>query len=45
MTRGEVYRYGVLENSLTRDLQFCAKNADDISAHQEAMIDGSLVPI
>lgn len=44
MTGGEVYKYGVLENSLTRDLQFCAKNADDISAHQEAMIEGSLAP-
>lgn len=44
MARGEVYRYGELENSLIRDLQFCAKGSDDISSHQEAMIDGSLAP-
>lgn len=44
MAIGEVYRFGVLEDSFTRDLQFCAKGSDDISSHQEAMIDGSLAP-
>lgn len=42
LTRGDVYKFGLLENSTTRDLQFCAKNSDDISPHQEALIDGSL---
>lgn len=44
LTRGDVYKFGLLENSTTRDLQFCAKNSDDISPHQEALIDGSLAP-
>lgn len=44
MAVGIVYKYGILEDSFTRDLQFCAKGSDDISAHQEILIDGSLAP-
>jgi hypothetical protein len=39
---GEVFRYGVLDNNLTRDIQFCAKNCDDITEYQEGIIDLSL---
>ena len=45
MVSGQVYKHGELDASLTRDLQFCAKGSDDISAHQEAIIDGSLAPV
>lgn len=45
MVSGHVYKHGELAASLTRDLQFCAKGSDDISAHQEVMIDGSLAVV
>ncbi|NRH29225.1 hypothetical protein [Pseudomonas sp. MS19] len=41
---GDVYQFGHLGDPLTRTVQFCAKGCDDISSHQEAMIDGSLAP-
>lgn len=39
---GQVYTYGVLPPELLRDIQFCAKGCDDISGHQESIIDQSL---
>ncbi|NAT15842.1 hypothetical protein [Pseudomonas syringae] len=45
MVSGQVYKHGELIASLARDLQFCAKGSDDISAHQEVMIDGSLAAV
>lgn len=44
ITAGDIFRQGFLDDSLTRDIQFCAKGCDDISAHQEAVIDASLAP-
>lgn len=44
LATGGVFRIGHLGNPLTRDVQFCAKGSDDISATQESMIDGSLAP-
>lgn len=44
VTAGDIFRQGLLGDSLTRDLQFCAKECDDISAHQEAVIVASLAP-
>lgn len=41
---GEIFRQGTLEDSITRDVQFCAKNCDDISSYQESIIDVSLAP-
>lgn len=42
LATGDVFRIGHLGNIFTRDVQFCAKGSDDISAAQESMIDGSL---
>lgn len=44
MVAGSVFRFGEIESTLARDLQFCAKGSDDISTHQEAIIDGDLSP-
>ena len=44
LATGDVFRIGSLGNAFTRDVQFCAKGSDDISAAQESMIDGSLAP-
>lgn len=44
ITAGNIYRVGELTDELTRDLQFCAKNSDDISSHQESIVDASLAP-
>lgn len=44
LAAGGIYKLSHLGNPFTRDLQFCAKGSDDISAAQEAMIDGSLAP-
>lgn len=44
LVNGLIYRYGSLSNELTRDIQFCAKNCDDISSHQEEVINRCLVP-
>lgn len=41
---GQIYRQGVLDHSLTRDVQFCAINCDDISSFQDALIQDSLAP-
>ena len=41
---GQVYRFGNLENEFTRDIQFCAKECDDISELQEDLINQSLAP-
>jgi hypothetical protein len=42
LATGGIFRIGHLGNTFTRDVQFCAKGSDDISAAQELMIDGSL---
>lgn len=42
---GDIYRRGILNNELARSVQFCAKNCDDISAHQEVIIDACLVTV
>lgn len=42
VTSGQVYQYGVLPSELLRDIQFCAKGCDDISPHQEGIIDQSV---
>jgi len=42
LTQGRVYVYGELAAELLRDLQFCAKGSDDISAFAESIIDVSL---
>lgn len=42
VVQGQVYPFGVLPAELLRDIQFCAKGCDDISAHQENLIDQSL---
>lgn len=39
---GQVYQFGILPAELLRDIQFCAKGSDDISAYQEGMIDHCL---
>lgn len=39
---GQVYPFGILPEELLRDIQFCAKGCDDISGHQEEMIDRCL---
>jgi hypothetical protein len=41
---GDVRKYGSLNDSLTRDLQFCAVGCDDISTAQEAVVRASFVP-
>ncbi|WP_124365470.1 hypothetical protein [Pseudomonas sp. R1-43-08] len=44
ITSGNVFRVGLLGDTFTRDVQFCAKGCDDISSHQESIIDSSLAP-
>ena len=38
MVAGEVYKAGHLSNLLTRDVQACAAQCDDISQSQEALV-------
>lgn len=42
VTSGHVFRYGYLDGELTKDIQFCAKGCDDISMHQESIINSSI---
>lgn len=42
---GDIYRQGTLNNDLTRGVQFCAKECDDITSYQEAVINASLVAV
>lgn len=42
VAQGQVYPFGVLSAELLRDIQFCAKGCDDISAYRESLIDQSL---
>lgn len=42
LAAGQVYPFGILPDELLRDLQYCAKGCDDISAHQESLIDHCL---
>jgi hypothetical protein len=42
VTQGQVYQFGELPAELLRDIQFCAKGCDDLSAHRESLIDQSL---
>ncbi|MNF49571.1 hypothetical protein D3C84_308460 [compost metagenome] len=42
---GNIFRQGYLEDGLTRDVQFCAKECDDITVYQESIINASLVQV
>ena len=42
---GSIRQYGMLETSLTRDVQFCAASTNDVSAAQEALIRSCFVPV
>lgn len=44
VANGDIFRRGNLEDPIIRDVQFCAKNCDDISSYQESIIDDSLAP-